>query len=164
MPLAGEYVRASHVTDLFVRKTASESVLNSTTLQDDDHFTFSVEANSIYEIMGMLLYDGSTTGDLKLTFSAPASSSLNIVWNVNASTSVTSNSAPGTGNFTPGNPTFTFGCVGVGTSQGASLLGMLVTSATAGTLKLTWAQGTLDAANATRILQESYMRLRKMDD
>lgn len=56
----------------------SDTTYTGTTLTNDPHLQFSVEANSIYYVEGMLIaeenVDGSD-GDLKLTFSVPAGTS-----------------------------------------------------------------------------------------
>ena len=49
---------------LFAYETATESVVPSTTLQDDDHLTVTVEANAVYDVTIVLTCDGTGGGDL----------------------------------------------------------------------------------------------------
>jgi len=55
----------------------------------------------------------------------------------------------------------TYGAAGVGVKTGATISGILITSATGGTFALKWAQGTSDPG-ATTLFANSYMRLRQI--
>src|SRR6266540_2063498 len=136
MPVAGEFVRASDVTDLFVRKTATESVTSSATLQDDDQLTLAVVANTVYTVGGLLLYDGATAGDLKYMFVVPAGATFK--WsNMIPATSITG-SGGNTTNFAGFDDTQTLsvGAAGAGITLAIAIHGLLVIAGTAGTFKL----------------------------
>lgn len=57
-----------------MRKPADESLSSSTTLQNDDHFSFPVVADGSYYFELLLLYDGSATADIKHAFAISAGS------------------------------------------------------------------------------------------
>jgi hypothetical protein len=161
MPSAGDVIRASDVTDLFARKTATESVTSSTTLQDDDDLTVSVLANTVYTVQAMLRYDGATTGDMKYKFVVPSGASF-LYANMIPATSITG-SAGNTTNFAGFDDTQTLsvGAAGAGTTLAIAISGLLVVGGTAGTFKLQWAQQTSDAT-ATRMFAGSFLRATKV--
>lgn len=165
MPSAGDLIRASHVADLYAWKTSSESVLNSTTLQDDDQLQIAVEASRVYAVQAVFFYDGSTTSDFKLKWEAPTSASFD--WAAVPSIPTTATALGGNtvhaGQYALGT-TISNGAVGVGSPLGLFVYGLLITSGTAGTFKATWAQATVDAVNATRVLSNSHMLLHNLSD
>jgi hypothetical protein len=55
----------------FVYKTADETVSASTTLQDDNHLTFTIDANGIYAFEAYLYATHTTSGDLKIMWVEP---------------------------------------------------------------------------------------------
>jgi len=155
---AGGLVRASDVTDLFVRKTATESVTSSATLQDDDQLTLAVVANTVYTLLGLILYDGGTTGDFKFAFVIPASATLDYAAQIppTAATTAAGNTVNNSA-FTDAD-TLGLGAVGAGTTLAVPIMGLLVVAGTAGTFKLQWAQNTSNAT-ATRVFGDSFLRL-----
>lgn len=161
MVLAGDKVRASDLDAIvrIVRKSASESITNSTTLQDDDDLQISVEASVIYTFRSVIFYDASTTGDLKFQWVAPSGAALAFSAMIPA-LAITA-AAGNTTNFGSFNLTDVLGvgAAGVGTQLAIAMNGVLVMSTTAGTFKLQWAQNTADAVNATRLFANSYIEL-----
>lgn len=59
-----------------IRKPTTESVTSSTTLQNDDHFFFSVAANEIWVIQLILILTGSSAGDFSYGWTGPAGATL----------------------------------------------------------------------------------------
>lgn len=117
-------------------KTARETVTNSTTLQNDDHLTFPVEANTTYAVSGMLIVSCAASAGFKWALSVPSgttgkltissgSPNLQII-NVDITTGNTTNNAV--------NPNTVDQCGKLG--------GYITTSSTAGTVVLQWSQGT----------------------
>lgn len=117
-------------------KTARETVTSSTTLQNDDHFTFPVEANKTYLITGMIAVSCPNTGGFKWAYTLPSGASgkltidsgspnLHIV-NVDISTGSSTNNVIA--------PT-TVGLPG-------KLSGYVTTSSNSGNVVFQWAQGT----------------------
>lgn len=123
------------------RKTADESVTSSTTLQDDDHLTFPIGANE--EWIGCFdLPCGSalsTTG-IKVTISAPAGASFQTDYRGYPDGSTQMNIA---GTSTAGNSTVDFTAGGwVAVTGSIKIAFRILNGATAGTIKLQWAQST----------------------
>jgi hypothetical protein len=155
---------ADQANDWFVNvnfkyKTATESVTSSTTLQADDHLTVPVEANAIYTVDVMLIADGASAGGLKVQWTAPASATFD--WTVsamdNGASAYTSDQAAA---FSLASIP-SFGLAAGSLRSPVQILGLLVTSGTAGNFALTWAQSTL-SGTATRILQNSFVSLRRV--
>jgi hypothetical protein len=144
-----------------LRKTADTSRTNTTTRTADPHLAGAVTINSTYEISGMLVYDGSTTGDMSLDFTVPAGSTLlyNAVGQGTGAT--TTEGTINTASAAAGSVR-SFGTVGVGTNVTLLLTGTLVTAGTAGSLTLEWAQNALDAVNATTMKTNSFINLRRV--
>jgi hypothetical protein len=146
----------------FIYKTADETVNNSTTLQDDNHLTMSVNANAIYVFELFIIYNSvSTAADFKYTLICPAGATLN--WTgYSLDTAAANRTSPldtklltGSGT-TSISPTF-------GTSANAVLMprGIIRTAGTSGSLTLQWAQNTLTAEN-TQVLADSYLMMRRV--
>lgn len=146
---------------IMIRKTADESILNSTALQDDNHLILPVEANSTYLIQAFIIYDGSTTGDINIGWSGPAGATFD--WTpAGLTTGATTVSASVK---LAGNPIGTadaLGAVGVGTKAVLIAEGILIVAGTAGSLTFRWAQNALDAVNATTVFTGSVLRGRKI--
>lgn len=156
------------VLPVWIRKPSTESVTSSTSLQNDDHFAFSVAANSVYALEGYVLYDGAqaansptSVGGLKSAFTGPAAASMS--WtNFGGATEFAGDLA-----------TYNMVAQGLTTSRNVATQvtatatmsfqpkGTLVTGVNAGTLQYQWAQATSNAT-ATRVLANSWMKLTKI--
>jgi hypothetical protein len=142
-----------------VTKTADQPYTNSAVLGPDTHLLLPVVANATYELEGYIAYDGAfNAGDMKADWSAPAGASMR--WSLNAP-------APGgaaayaSQSATIGTP-LTAGTYGTGGTQtSASVRGLLITSGTAGTLQLRWAQNTAHASTLT-LYAKSWIRLHRI--
>ena len=147
------------VNTIFAQKTATESVTSSTTLQDDDHLSVSVAASSVYELSAMLVYDGDAAGDVSIQWSLPSGASIS--WYLSSITgggaAATDDRIAHSTNVSPA----ALGCLGAGTTLAAHILGLVTVASTAGTFKLTWAQGT-SSGTATRLFAGSYICLRRV--
>ena len=61
-----------YLTGHYAEKASDESVANSTVLQNDDDFTFELEANAVYRVTGMIkVSSSSATPDWKFLWSEP---------------------------------------------------------------------------------------------
>jgi hypothetical protein len=142
------------------RKTADETVTNSTTVQDDDQLTAAVAASSTYLVEAFLIYDGDTTGDFRLTFAGPTGATMD--WTPNG---LATSQATGVGSMKLGRLPIanedTLGASGSGVKAVAMPRGILTTSSTAGNLTLRWAQATA-SATATTVFANSWLRLTKI--
>jgi|GEM_PF-1627520 len=153
---------------IFVRKTANESVTNSTTPQADDHLYATLPANSIWEVEILLRTQSAgpdnSNGGIQVQLNAPTGTSMQVYveikkggsgsdlnhhwhygWITAPNTSVGYNPIPGTT-----------------TQTGAvKLKGLVIVGSTGGTLQLYWAQNAANG-NATTVYANSYMRLTRM--
>ena len=144
------------VTPLFVRKTADESVISSATLQNDNHLFLSVAANTTYELTLRLIANSATTADIQFLFTFPAGLTMNL-HSLEASGAGASNAL-----FTgPFDQTSTRAISTTGSDQIITMSGLVMVSATAGTLQLQWSQFVSIASNTT-VKTNSYMILRKV--
>lgn len=157
-------ISANPVTSqlLFVRKTADESVTSSTTLQDDNHLSVTVEANAIYDVRLWIIAEGDeTTGDAKVKFVAPAGAAMNFTTYSPhfTETSEFGSTIKVTLSDLTGSPTY--GLFGAGISVILKADGLLTVGGTGGTFKLQWAQNG-SSATPTIFKTGSYMTLRRV--
>ncbi|MBT2226239.1 hypothetical protein [Nonomuraea sp. NEAU-A123] len=150
-------------------KGANESIASSTVLQDDDALLVSVVANAKYDVLAMIMGDGPAAGDFKTAWTVPAGATgLRACWGPTPDAKATL--TPGFDNRT--NTAMRSGCHGWTTatpysnqaiSSGIAIQerGVLSTAATAGTLRLQWAQNTSDVG-LTTVYGESYIMIRRI--
>jgi hypothetical protein len=144
---------------LFISKTSDESLVSSTTLQDDDELTLQVVANTVYEVSFMLIYEAGTTGDFKYQWVAPASATfLHADNRLNVAATLTGDDTVSADDITVA---ITAGGLGTGVSLPIEGKGLLRVAGTAGTFKLRWAQGT-SSAGATIVKADSFVTLRRV--
>lgn len=141
-----------------VRKTADEDVVNSTTLQDDDHLFFSVVANGVYVFEAWVICSspaGGGTPDMQLTFAGPTGSTGMFYGAAFQSETDTAIDALAR----------TLGTLlraGTGTTPRViPIRGWAVIGGTAGSVVFRWAQVTA-SANATRVHAGSVLRYRQL--
>ena len=157
----GELVTAAimnpHIRDnmnvtmrLLARKTADETVNNSSVLQNDDHLVFAVGASDVYLVNAYLLVDGgNTTADIKFGWTVPASGTLQWGATSSLSGSTTAWETQPAAN-TPhvllsAASTATYGTDA--SAPGVLLTGIYAGGGTAGNVQLQWAQGTATVVN-----------------
>jgi hypothetical protein len=126
-------------------KAADESVTSSITLQDDNHFSWSILANTNYMMLGWIYATGAAAGDIKMALSAPAGCTgyRNVHW-AGAAVTTPSSTIPDQGVQTNIASRDTRGLPGGDIS--GQIWGAVFNAGTAGTLKFQWAQ---DVSNAT---------------
>jgi hypothetical protein len=154
VPAAGAKLRGSVLSSLITEvrpltaiKLSDETVNNSTTLQDDDELFLSVEANAKYWLDMRLLMSSGTTPDFKMLFTFPSGLTMKL------------HNTEATGTLSvPYDQTTTAAVSGTGADAVIQVEGLVKVSSTAGTLKLQWAQNTLNASN-TIVRADSTMRL-----
>ncbi|MGW3651906.1 hypothetical protein [Streptomyces sp. NPDC000878] len=141
-------------------KTATESVTNSITMQNDDQLFAAVEANATYSVDLHLFYDAATAADITFGWSGPSGAAM--TWGmIGAQVNVTSSGTV---------PDVTMQTriisevqdLGGGASTGtyAWVHGTLTTAGTAGNLNLRWAQRAL-SATATNVRAGSQLSLKR---
>lgn len=158
LPAAGSKLRGSvlnslitEVRGVYARKTADETVNNSNTLQNDDHLFVAVAANAVYDWKLVLHYNSGTTPDLKIGWTVPTSTTM--VWGgviidtsgaITVAAALTQSSVQAIG--------------GTGSNAFQVFTGTVVTSTTAGTLQMQWAQNTTNLSDS-KILAGSELTL-----
>lgn len=169
---AGQRITAAQLTAMLpdvVIKAADESLSSNTTLQNDDELFLSVAASAKYVVdlqIFAITAANDVTEDIKLGFTFPSGSTLHFSGtgpnNADLSGAASSNS---NGEWiarmsaTSGTTTIPYGMSGV--ELGLSLRAILITSTTAGTLQLQWAQNS-STANALTVSAGSMMRARRV--
>lgn len=141
-------------------KTADTPRLNDTTAADDLHLVFPALPVGMYILDGMLVFEGSTTGDLKFGFSNHANITLNWVFPAQATGATTNTGSPNAGVGTSG--TFNRGTIGAGTPLVSPIYGALEVVTAATDFKAQWAQAALDAVVPTILKKFSWLRLQKV--
>lgn len=159
MVAAGDKLRASMIDRPQARKTATESVTSSATLQDDDELFVSVEANTVYTVVGVLFYDGATAGDMKISWTGPSGYSFDYQ-HTGPATGLAGTSGDIDYRQITEADTLGVGCNGAGTTLAIHITGILIVSSTAGTFQLQWAQFA-SSATATRVFAPSFLDLFK---
>lgn len=129
------------VAPLWADKLVDETINNNATLQDDDDLIIPVEANTTYWCMLDATVLSGATPDWKCDFVAPAAATLTN-WKFLQSTGV--GAAYGICGASG-----SLGISTAGVDVGVNIWGRLVTSSTAGNLRLRWAQNTANASDTT---------------
>lgn len=138
-------------------KTADQT--NATdTLADDNELSFAIGANDVWVADFWLSCSGNTTGDIKVTVSAPAGATAELqVLGSLASTSTPSQIACGY-IATPGTDVVACGVqAGASTRTPVRVVGTVFNSSTAGNITIRWAQNTSDAT-AVKVRKGSYLK------
>lgn len=107
-----------------------------------------LEANASYEFWGSIVYDATSTADIKFTFSSPAGSTGFFVPDGLAGSAGSNLSSVYRARVALGTP-FSVGAIGAGVATALEVrpTGFIATSSTAGTLAFQYAQNTADATD-----------------
>ena len=127
-----------------VRKTADETVNNSTTLQNDDHLLLAVGVNEVWVLSLYLIIATTAVADFKLAFTVPAGGAA-YYYEASGAPLVSYIAAPNAHIFSTAADT---------TSGKAIVYCLYIGGGTAGNLQLQWCQANLEATN-TRVLTNS---------
>jgi hypothetical protein len=146
--LVTEAIMDTHVRDnmnaltRFVGKTADESVVSSTTLQNDDHLFFAMGTNEAWFVSGVLWHECANSGvDIRIGFTIPAGGDYHIVGH-GLSLAGASHDPPI--NFRSISDTSAFFSGSTGNAM--SFYGVVQTAGTAGNFQLQFAQNVSNAA------------------
>lgn len=147
-------------TQIFAVKPTDQTLTASTTLQNDSALlTPTLSPNSTWEVMALIAYDDSTTGDFKIGWAHPTGSTF--VWSGAAAGTGASTAPVNLGGAINGvTSSGIYGGVGAGTQIPVLVQGIL-TVTTAGVLQLQWAQNASDPATLT-VRAGSYLRLKRV--
>lgn len=160
--LAGQRVLAQTLNDLeefsvpvFAEKTVDEVVNNSATLQNDDELFLPVTANGVYQIEGIFRFSSNTTADMKIAWTFPSGLTMRY-------------SALGIAAADTAFTLFTLSQTDVMNWEGhasvdrsVQISGVVRVSATAGLLRVQWAQLAANASN-TIMRAKSYLMLTRI--
>ena len=145
-----------------VQKPADESVTSSTVLQNDDDLAVSLVTSGDYVVEGLLLVTGAQAGDIKVTFTVPASATGNMTFTGQIVAATTNDSLSrnlAITDFTT--PDFaTFGSVSTSAANSVVINGAIYTAGSSGTLQLQWAQNGSNGT-ATVVGKGSWLRVTK---
>lgn len=141
---AAHSLGAGDVLPIKVRKTADETVNNSSTLQNDDHLLLAVGANEVWHIFMLLIVTTEATPDFQYAFTVPSGGSIkgfnagHIGALASALVALADNDL-----------TVAQQINGAITTDFVAVWGLYVGGANAGNLQLQWAQATANASNTT---------------
>lgn len=143
----------------YAYKTANENVTSSNTLQVDDELVgVAVEANAHYHLVLQIGYSGAAAADLKVLIRTPTGGvfkGMGLAVTSSGASQMDVQSFPYLANASE-----VWGILGAGTTWGR-VEGILVTSATAGTVQIEWAQNTVNAT-PTVVEAGSFLSLRRL--
>jgi len=142
---------------MLIHKNGSESVVNSTTLQDDDELFFEMIRDERRVFKLSLFFDGPSSGDLKFSFAVPSGSDIHFCTRHSLKINTTGSVVAQDVITTAGN-TITVGTNGAGVFRHVDIVGWVRTNGTSGNVIFRWAQATANAS-PTRIMQSSEMRV-----
>lgn len=145
-------------------RTASKS-LRTTTLEDDGVLEFTPKVSTRYGVDMFLMWLSTTTADIKMTLSVPASTQYNLVASTFSRAAGAGARLVDTQMISQGE---TMVIPGQGTtfntqSQWTVITGQISVAATAGDVALQWAQNALDAANDTTMVLNSWASFTEMN-
>lgn len=142
--LAGEDITSKRLGEeigLPLRKPADQSVTSSTTLVNDNFFTWVLDASTRYAVELFLAYTGDPAGNLKTGWGVPAGTTM--TWN--ATGLDTGLAYKNAANIAAASTT-AFGAASTSLGRLAHITGTILTDTTAGSFTLRWAQNTSNAA------------------
>jgi hypothetical protein len=158
--LTFEVVNRYFVQQTSIIKSADETVVNSTSTQNDDELFYSVLPDSQYFVEFFIIYDAIQAADIKIFFTGPAGSTFD--WThggLALSTTSTSGSVSRLYRSLADVGTIGGPAVGAGTNAIIPGEGRLVTTGTGGNFRFQFAQNTLNAtgtivkANSVLLIQ-----------
>lgn len=160
--LAGEIVPASkwatlfgEVRPLYARKTADQTVNNSTTLVNDTELFVSVAANAEYDMELAAVQNSNATANFKLNFVLPAGAT----WVTGIFDLGSSAANEQFGVQTTAGPAL--GITGAAADAVVWIKAKLIIAGTSGTVQFQWAQNTANASN-TIVRAGSTLVLRRL--
>ena len=126
-----------------VRKSADETVNNSTTFQNDDALLLAVRANTTWVVKLALLVNSSAVADFKVQITGPAGSTIEGFF---AGLDATGNS--------PGSFGASLTLPGAGANELKPIEFLVIIGSTAGDIQVQWAQNTAQVSD-TKVLADS---------
>ena len=138
------------LTDVHVvRKSADQTVNDSTTLVDDDELTIPVGANEVWEFHAFILVHSGTTPDIKVAWTIPSGGAFAVTYSDRVGATSAMNASVVDTHSARALQTS-------GSDQSIQVWGVYIGSSTAGNVQLQWAQNALEATD-TKVLANSYI-------
>lgn len=145
-----------------VRKTADETLGNSTTVQADDHLLFAIETSGFYTFSLYVIYQSPAAADIKWNWSLPAGATGQslAIYMTTGTTDCQTNNTPNirenalTVEMAAGSEADAVNCV-------FQVKGQVLSGGTAGNVVLQWAKLVGDAGT-TRVMTNSYLIWQKL--
>ncbi len=147
---------------LHVPKAVDQTINNNAGFTDDTELVLAVAANTVYELSGEIAYEGTTTADVRMTFTGPTAATM-ALWTIGGPAASTT-SFTNTGLLAvPGalGVSQIVGGAGAGTIGVARPLGRLVVGANAGNFQFKFGQATAEVSDVI-IKAGSWLTLRKV--
>lgn len=161
MVRAGSKARASNIVKpKYIKKASSESLTSNTTLQNDDDFVISLEADKVYHVALHAMVTGPAAGDIKFEWAVTGGVAALTNRHVEGPATTTADVADTNVRSSGAHALTTSVPYGVDGSSGSRIvedfLVETTTAGTAGTLTLKWAQNTSNAS-ATAMNVNSFL-------
>jgi hypothetical protein len=147
---------------IYARKTATESITNSTTLQDDDHLSFAMNANETWEINGELdaSINASSTQGIRMALEIPTGATMRVMYTAIANAG--GNAITGCELITTSNASTDIAILSPIKHSLISIRGIIIMGSTSGSVKLRWCQ-TSSSTNSVSIESGSYMKIMRTE-
>jgi hypothetical protein len=156
----------SLAANIIVRKSADETLANSTVVQDDDHLFFPVLADEVWFVEAFVIFSAVTAGtnmDFKVGWSVPSGTTM--LWGAQGVPSNTLSSwGPTATNTSPTSARTEGQNLAVGGANGTNLgtyQGVVTAGATPGDVHFQWAQNSSNANDLT-VESGSFLRLTRL--
>lgn len=141
------------ISQKLIYKTVTETVNNSTVLQNDNELLFPILANEKWTFISLIIYNSSAVADFKLDYTIPAGASGKF-----SSFNWVSSGVAGEYFIPIGSVT---NAAGAAADMGLLLSGYVANGATAGNVQFQWAQNTAEVSN-TQVLLGSWILAHKV--
>jgi len=167
LPLAGEPIRASHITNATTRriqKTAPETVTSSTTVQNDNHFVLALPVGLWRIELFLHVFGHATSGDIRTRWTNTGTMTArgrSVIGPAAATTDVRDGNTNASAPATQFSDEVVCGCDA--TTRGVVKEDIEVEVTVAGTLTFQWAQGT-SSATGTTVDTDSRMFITKLEE
>ena len=130
-----------------VRKTADQTVNDSSTLVNDTHLLFAIAANEVWVFTIYIRHIGATTADIKFAITVPSGANMGLIF-------VGMDYSPALGEAVTVTSGGAISAQGLATEKFIVLHGRVANSTTAGNVQLQWAQYAAIAVD-TKVLTDS---------
>ncbi|MCB0714353.1 MAG: hypothetical protein KDD67_18650 [Ignavibacteriae bacterium] len=146
---------------VFVRKGSDESVVSSTTLQNDDDLVIALNANETYQVEGIFYVTTTNAGhDFQIAFTVPSGTTMKLPY---------SSSRAGSTNYLENDVLTTSGSAGTvvdlasGSLHVVSIRGTVRTGGNSGDLQLQWADDNTGGTQTVTVETDSFLKVTRVE-